>query len=411
MRLIPRALPFTLLLPILALTGVATSAQADPVPDLFNPWPRCGTAPDDDGHYCIVSVTKNGTPVPPVDYDVPGVYDEPYVDLLDAGTVRFGLLSTTVSSGGGPVSVGDVSPDDTWVYTVNVGSIDENELYGNIRDADLSFGGTASSRTFTLTFKPTPVAWMTEPGGPAVCSYDGGCGDETWVADYSYDGFVTGYVTDDATSGLSPAEIADRRGAVQAYNAQDAYPFYDPDTNTLEIRMANAHFKTPGVVATGSYDTFLPNAYLINDMNVPDPGTLSSGTLTVVRAGSSDPVTSTVTHEAGGIRVHITGITFSNPRYKIHLKPTSPGRARWGSVHRLSRHAVRVTFRKPLANGGKPITSYDARCRRGSGDWHRASGSSSPLVVRNLPRKAVSCQVRAVNRIGHGKWSMLRRQG
>lgn len=410
MRSLPRALALVLLLPLLALAGLASPAHADPKPGVSQPWPKCGTGGDDDGKYCVVSWTKNGTEIPPVDYGTPGTYDDPYVDLIGAGDVRFGLMRTTVS-GSGSDSVGDVPPGDTYQYTVNTGTIDPVEMYGNVRDTDLSFGGNATTGfTFTLTFKPAPIAWMFEPGGPAVCSYDGGCGGETWVADYHYDGFVTGYVTDDASSGLGAAEIADRQGYLQSTNAQDSYPFYDLDTNTLEIRMANAHFQTPGVPATGYYDTFLPNAYLIHQMGVPDPTALSAGTLSVVRAGSTDPVTYTVTQEPGGVRIHITGITFSTPKYKIHPKPTAPGVPRWGSVHRLSHHAVRVSFRRPLADGGKPIRSYDARCRRGTGAWHLASGSSSPLVVRNLPRKPVVCQVRAVNRIGHGKWSRPHRQ-
>ena len=411
MRLLPRALPLVLLLPVLALAGVTTSAHADPVPPLYSSWPRCHTGTDTDGKYCIVSVTKNGAPDPAVDYSTPGLYDDAQVDLLQPGVVRFGLETVQTFPVDPPVTNPDVSPADTYVYTVNVGDISPDELYGHVQDADLSFGGDATNGyTFTLTFRPTPVAWMNEPGGPAVCSYDGGCGGETWVADYHYDGFVTGYVADDTALGYSPADTADRHGLVNAYNAQDAYPYYDPDTNTLEIRMANAHFTTPGVAATGSYDTFLPNAYLIDQMGVPDPSTLSAGTLTVVRAGSSDPVTSTVTQEPGGVRIHITGITFSTPRYNIHPKPTAPGAPRWGSVHRVSHHAVKVSFRRPRANGGKPITSYGVRCRRGTGAWHQVSGASSPLVVRNLPRRPVSCQVRAVNRIGHGTWSHLLRQ-
>jgi hypothetical protein len=411
MRSLPRALALVLLAPFVVLAGSVAPAHADPKPGIADPWPRCGTAPDDDGQYCIISITKNGVPVPPVDYGTPGVYDNPYVDLIGPGDVRFGLTQTTVSAVDPPVDSGSVAPGDTYVYRINAGSIDPVEMYGTVRDTDMSFGGNATTgHTITLTFKPAPVAWMFEPGGPAICSYDGGCGGETWVADYHYDGFVTGYVTDDATSGLGASEIADRLGYIQSYNAQDAYPFYDIDTNTLEIRMANAHFKTPSEVAVGFYDTFLPNAYLVNDLSVPDPASLSATSLSVVRAGSTDPVTYTLTHEPGGIRIHISGITFSRARYKIHPKPTAPGVPRWGSVHRLSHHAVRVAFRRPLANGGKPITSYDARCRRGTGAWHAASGASSPLVVRNVPRRPVTCQVRAVNRIGHGRWSHPRGQ-
>ncbi len=415
MRLLPRALPLVLLLPVLALAGAVTPAHADPKPGLGQAWPKCGAAPDDDGKYCVVSWTKNGTEIPPVDYGTDGVYDDPYVDLIGAGDVRFGLLRTTISSGTGSVSVGDVPPGDTYVYTVNTGDIRPNELYGHIRDVDLSFGGNATDGyTFTMTFKPTPIAWNWDSSGELPCSFDGGCGDDTTVAGLVYGGFVTGYVTDDAgpSSTYTPAEVADRHGYVNAYNAQDAYWYYDPDTNSLVIRMANPHLQStaPDVVATGYYETRIPDALLVNEMGVPDPGSLTGGSLSVVRSGGTTTVPFTLTHYAGGIDVRINAITFSRPQYKIHPKPTAPGAPRWGSVHRLSHHAVRVSFRRPRADGGKPITSYDARCRRGTGTWHQTSGSSSPLVVRNVTRKPVSCQVRAVNRIGRGTWSHLLRQ-
>jgi hypothetical protein len=141
---------------------------------------------------------------------------------------------------------------------------------------------------------------------------------------------------------------------------------------------------------------------------VPDPSSLTGGSFTVRRAGSTTSVPFTVTHEPGGVRIKISGITFSTPSYKIHPKPSAPGQPRWGSATRIAPHAVRLGFRAPIANGGKPVTSYVGRCHRGTGAWHVVRGTSSPLVVRDLPRKRVSCQVRAVNVIGPGRWNPLR---
>jgi hypothetical protein len=401
-----RLLPLALITPLLAV-AFSAPAHADPKPGINESWPMCGTAPDTDGKYCIESVTKDGVPVPPVDYDTPGSYDHPYVDLIGAGDVRFGA-DVIVTSDSGSAESGDTEPGHTWAFTVNTGSIEPNEMYGNVRDTDLHLGGNATAGfTFTLTFQPAPIAWKLSGFS---CSYDGGCGDDTTLADTVYDGFVTGYVTDDATSGLSPAEIADRHGYVASYNAQDAYTFYDPDTNTLEVRMANPHLKAPGVPATGYFDTVLPNAYLIDELGVPDPSSLTGGSFTVVRAGSTSSVPFTVTHEPDGVRIHISGITFSRPRYKIHPKATVPGAPRWGAVHRTGRHTVAVSFRAPRADGGKPVTTYQARCRSGAGAWHGAARASSPIAIGNVGRRGVSCQVRARNSIGWGHWSTTRHE-
>ena len=218
-------LPALAALPALAPVG---SAAADPVPPDGLSWPACGTAPDDDGRYCVLSVTRNGVPVPPVDYGTDGVYLDPYIDLIGAGDIRFGVQRLTVAGGGAVLADGDVSPADTYRWVVNTGAIQPRELYGHVRDASFAgSGGPTTGWVLTLELKPTPIAWTWPPDadgdGWADCSYDGGCGDDTTVAGLVYDGFVTGYVTDLEGEGLSPAEIADRTGLVRAYNAEDAY--------------------------------------------------------------------------------------------------------------------------------------------------------------------------------------------
>ena len=392
---------------------VSSSAVADPPPSGYSNWPRCGTPPDDDGQYCIVSVTKDGVAVPPVDYDTNGVYDDPYISSIGAGDVSFGLYRTTVSSGGVD-SVGDVDPSATWTYVVNTGSIVPRELYGNIRNVGFSTSGSPATGgyVFTLTFQPTPIAWVWPPDGDGDgyldCSYDLGCGDDTTEAGLEYDGFVTGYVTDLESGGWSAAERADRTGYVHVYNAQDAYEIYDPDTNTIEVRMANPHLHSDGVTpTTGYYQSFLPDSMLINQMNVPDPTTLTTGDFRITRAGTG-AVPATVTREADGVSISISGITFSTPKYRIQPKPTHPGTPRQVKVSKPTASTAKVTFKRPLADGGASITKYQARCQKGSGAWHMASAGSSPVVVKSLPRGAVTCQVRAVNRLGAGPWSVRR---
>lgn len=419
MRTISRLLPLVLLAPVLALPLVgstpATADDPDPIPAWGQEWPTCGQPPDTDGRYCVISVTRNGvapdTP-PPGD----GEWEAPYVDLIGDGDVRFGVYHW-IRSGDDLELVGDVDPDAEWVYTVNTGSIRPREVYGHIRDVDLALGGNAGTGwTFELTLKPVPIAWNwgdTGGGedGPLPCSYDGGCGDDSTVAGLVYDGFVTGYVTDDAGSGLTPAEIVARTGYVNAYNAQDAYWYYDMLANSIVVRMANVHltYGPPAPEpATGFFETFIPNAMLVNTLQIPDPASLTAGSFTVRRGTGSTEVPFTLVQESGGIRIKIAHITFSRQQLRIKPNPSRPGVPRWGAVKRASAHAVKVRFQAPYADGGAAVTSYTARCRRGSQAWHRATGSGSPLTVRGVPRKPVRCQVRAVNRIGPSLWSPTR---
>jgi hypothetical protein len=405
MTRLSRILPLVLVVPLLMLTG-ATSAHADPVPAQGKAWPRCGSGSDTDGKYCIVSVTRDGVAVPRVTASTPpGTYDNPFVDRVDAGTVRFGIKQTTVTASGS-TSVDEVSPSHTWVFTVNTGDIRPVELYGNIRDADLSLGGGAAhGRTFQVTFKPTPVAWLLS----GSCSVFGGCGDDSTVADTVYSGYATAFVSDDSSAGLTAAQISDRRGYLNVFNAEDA-SFYDGGGNTLVMRMANPHLKSPGNPATGFFQTRIPDAMLIDELNVPDPHGLTAKSFSVVRTGSG-AVPFTLTRVKGAVDIRVTGITFSTPEFTIHPKPTAPGSPRWGSLKRVSPHRVTATFRAPRADGGKPIDRYAVRCRRGTGAWHNAHGPASPITVGSVPRGTVSCQVRAHNQIGWGHWNAARSVG
>jgi hypothetical protein len=394
-----RRLP--LLLFALAALVAPSVASADPRPGIAETWPACGVLPDNDGRYCVISQTQNDIPIV---RPASGSYEEPYIDLIGAGDVRFGVYETNVTSG---MSLGNVPPGDVYRLVVNTGNIKPRELFGNVRNVSLSTGGSAAlGYTFTLTFQPTPVAWLFFGGSCVV----GACGDSTTVADLLYDGFVTGYVTDLQSSGLSDAEISLRAGFIHAYNAQDATtPFYDFDTNSLVIQMANPHFRTSGVPATGTYQTFIPNAMLTGYMNVPDPASLTGGSLTVSRSvgSSTSSVPFTLTHLAGGIAIDITGITFSSPKIRIKPKRTAPGKVRIRSVHRATRTSVRVRFRAPLANGGSKVTRYIARCRKSGGGIVTVSRPAGPIVVV-VGRGRATCSVRAVNRIGKGPFSAAR---
>jgi hypothetical protein len=402
---VSRILPLALLVPLLVMTGT-TPANADPVPAIGQAWPRCGTAPDTDGKYCIVSVTEDGVAVPPVDTGTPGTYDDPFVQRVNAGTVRFGLKTTTVT-GSGATSSPEVSSGHTWVFRVNVGGIRPVELSGALRNTDLSFGGNAThGQTFTVTFKPAPVAWLLG----SDCSVFGGCGDDTTVADTVYTGFASGYVTDDSTTGMTAAQISDLRGYVNVFNAQDAYWFYDGGRNSLVMRMANPHLSSPGVRAKGFFQTRIPDAMLIDQLNVPDPRHLTARSFSVVRTGSG-AVPITLTRVPGAVDIQVTGITFSSPEYVIHPKPTPPGPPRWGLLKRVATHQVRATFRAPRADGGLPVKVYAARCRRGTGSWRSATAHSSPISVGSVPTGKVTCEVRAHNKRGWGPWSTPRTGG
>lgn len=387
---------------MLACVALPAAAMADPVPGIGTAWPVCGVLPDDDNQYCITSQTKNGAPVV---RPLTGTYEEPYVDLIGSGDVRFGVYETNVDTA---TQTGDVPVGDTYELVVRTGDIRPRELYGHIQDAALSIGGSAAAGwTFTLTFRPVPVAWKFFPVPACVV---GSCGDDTLVADLLYSGFVTGYVTDLASLDESvPGERAMRTGFVHAYSAQDALqPAFDESTNSIIIQMANPHLRSAGVIATGTYETFIPYAMLSGLMNVPRPSTLTGGSFNIVRSVDdvSAPAPYTLTHESGGVHIVIAGITFSSPTYEIRPRKTRPGAPRIKSARRLSATSVRVRFKAPLADGGATVRKYSARCKAAGSPTRKVVRSGSPITVRRLRAHApVVCWVRAINAIGAGSSS------
>ncbi len=374
----------------LGTTGLLVApAHAVSPPPPGDDWSPCGGATT---VYCVVSRTRNGVAVTDTDTYYP------YAHTLDNHTIGFGVWHNT-----GSTLDGEVLPGDTYKLVVNTGAILPREVDANAQDVTFSRGGSPGSYTVTLIFRPTPVHHVGYGVDTRTCTI-GACGDETWRASLDYDGFVTGYVTDLATSGLDATEISQRTGMISAYNAQDANVFYDPDTNSLVVQLANPHLTGTGAVATGSYETFLPTAFLEGTMNVPDAGTLTAGTVTVVRSagGSVSSAPFTLAHVPGGVRIAITGITYSSPTYTIHPGPSKP---RHVHARKVSAHKARVKFRKPAKALGHKINRYQARCHRAGKAWHKSKGTASPLYVGHLPRHKVYCQVRAHNKLGWGAWS------
>jgi hypothetical protein len=194
------------------LTAVQTPAHADPTPGIADIWPTCGETPDDDGRYCVISVTRNGVPV--TGRVGSAEYEEPYIDLIGTGTVRFGVNHYPAGSFD---SDGDADPTAVWRWRVNTGAIHVRELYAQARNIDLSIGGSAASGwTFDLTLQPVPIAWRFNVPG-FVCQAGGSCGNDTTRANLEYDGFVTGYVTDLVEDGFySPAQRVRRTGLITA---------------------------------------------------------------------------------------------------------------------------------------------------------------------------------------------------
>jgi hypothetical protein len=396
------------LLAVLACVGLgaaglvaATPAHADAPPPPDTDFLPC-TGPTDD--YCVETATANGSPTFPGADSTDGttIRDYPYAKIVTGHLMVYGVYKD--ANGTGSDLQYGVNQAVAYHLVVRTGSFYPREMTGIVRNAAYTIGKSITGGwKFTLDFQPTSVHHYGI--GPGGCSVDGGCVSDTTKATFDVAGFASGGIEDHVGSGLSAAEISQRTGMFHATNAQDSYDYYDIDTNTLVVRLANPHLKADGTPVTdGTYDTFLPNAYLTGTMGIPDPSALSGGSVVVTKTVGSTTSSApfTLTHEAGGIRIRITGISFSRPTYRIHPGPSAPRRV---SAHKVSTHKARVKFRKPATTLGHRINRYQARCHKLGKAWHARKGTESPITVGHLPKGKVYCQVRAHNSLGWGVWS------
>lgn len=378
------------------------AARADVPPGNDVDWLAC-TGPADD--YCIEAATANGVATTPATLDDGNPRDFPYVKFATQHVIVFGVWHDT--NGHGTVLDNVVDPSVAYRLVVRTGAVNPREMTGIVRNADYAISKSVTGGwRFTLDFQPTAVHHYGV--GPGGCSVDGGCVSDTTKATFDVSGFASGGIEDLVGSGLTSAEIAQRTGMFHATNAQNSYDFYDIDTNTLVVRLANPHLKADGtVVDDGTYETFLPNAWLKGTLGIPDPSSLSGGSFVVTKTVGTTTTTApfVLVHEAGGIRIKIAGITFSKPTYRIHPGPSQPRRV---TARKVSAHKARVSFRKPANNLGYRVNRYQARCHRLGKAWHSAKGTASPITVGNLPKRRVYCQVRAHNKLGWGAWSVVK---
>lgn len=382
-------------------------AEAKPTVYPYRVLDMCADAADQE---CVEEAWR-GTESVTSDYpSTTGEHEWFYVDNgWRHGIWSFNLNTITVPPSGPPTASKSVDLGVRWRIRVNTGAYPAREL--NLKGRDISFtrGGSPSTGGywFEVGFEPVPVAWRWNDG-PYGCDMTY-CGTNETVAEFVSDpgkGFADGYVSDLADSDLSTRYVYARTGFYLASNAQyQGEPYYDPDTNSIVVEMANPHLRAPGEPATGFFETFLPNSYLVSQLGVPDPTLLKTGSFVITKTVGT--TTSTATYSAvaepGGVRININTVTFSKPRYRITPKPKPPGKPRLTSVRKLT-GAARSSFLPPLANGGKPIDRYQARCHKAGGAWKYQLGTRSPITVTSLPSGTVYCQVRAHNAIGWGEF-------
>lgn len=387
---------------VLATAGVTMPAQADTRPPNDQDWLLC-TGPADD--FCIESATANGIATyPGVNPDDGAVVrDYPWVKFVDTRLAIFGAWRDV--NGTGNVLDNSVTPGVAYRVVARTGDFNPREMTGKVKNADYRIDRSVTGGwRFTLEFEPTNVHHYGI--GPGGCSVYGYCVPNTTRATWDVAGYASGAIEDLIESGMPRSEVIQRTGMFSVSNAQDHHVEYDPDTNQLVVKLANPHLDEDGnEITDGNYSALIPNAYLIGSLNVPDPSTLTANSFVVTKTygSGSTRVPIGLTVEPGGVRIRIDPISFSKPTYKLSPKPKPPGKPRLVSVTKYP-GAARSAFHAPLADGGRKIDMYQARCHKAGGAWKYKFGTRSPITLTSMPPGTVYCQVRAHNAVGWGEF-------
>ena len=337
---------------------------------------------------CVVSVERNGVAVPypsGPDYEIlamtiaPPAHEDFYVQVSRTG-------------GAWTLDLADV-----WEITLNTGAVAPSETFARGRNVTVVRGGSAVSRTVSLTFQPVRMA-DDACNSAGVCPASAGRLStgylDAWVNDLSY--------IDD------PADAAAMRGFDLASNAEwVSSPLQlDWGTNAIVLDAANAHFEPGGTtVFVGSAEFRIPNAMLQRLYNVDDPASLTASAFTVT-AGAGPAPTVSVTVGMGEVHVTMENMTFSKRKLRIRGDMT-PRRPRDVRPARGRPTTGVIRFRRALPRGSK-VRGYRAVCVS-RGQVRRGRAASSPVRVRNLdPNRRYRCTIRATSRAGLGRAAAFR---
>ena len=368
--------------------SLGSVAHAAPVTEL----PPCGSESDTD---CIVSVTRNGTPValptqPSDDFDVFAGY---FVNDITGFKEYSFSIKRGQSVPGDPYSL---DPADTWEIVLDLGDYYPAETFSRGRNVSVTRSGNATDG-FHVGFDLQPVRMAT-----GACDSSGSCGGEDSVADTLHTGYIDGWVNELAYV-EDPDDKAARRGFDLSSNADwvSSPPQLEWETRSLIIDVGNAHFEPDGTTPfVGSAEMRLPFSMLRRLYYVDDPASMTASAFRVVTPGTTSPDVNMVVG-ATDIDVKITNIPFSKRRIKVagNVRPTAPKNLR---AVRKSAHRAVLKF-DPAKSRGSKVTGYVGICKR-PGNAVRETAKAAPIVLTGLVRgKGYDCKVLAKSKAGLGR--------
>ena len=356
---------------------------------------------------CVVSVERNGSPVS-------GEWG--FMASYDAGAEK--RVSFTATKGGaGGYDLGSDALQDRWEVELDMGTVVPRVVTGKGAQAVVERTKTTGSPdTYMVTVSANPV---TVSGQCDQSVWPWTCKEWSADPDPSENGEWLGYLDFQVTDYGTWDDVA-QRNAMYGMNyftnvaATSVPPQVVRDATTdsdyLMLELANRHLMEDGVtVVLGQVELRIPNSFLRVAYDVPNPATMTSGSLKTTVSGSTagaGDVAVTQEEGADAMLVDIDNMTFSARRAHIRRGVITPTAPQGVTAARTSGQRGRLSFTAATPRGAA-VTGYQARCVLVKGT-HVASGSASasPVVVTGFRSgKPYNCKVRATSKAGPGGWS------
>lgn len=376
---------------LLLAVGAALVAPSSAAADTLTELPECGTGIPAAGPPCVEGVNRNGLPI---EYDAEFDTGEDLVnafelDITGDPTRRFNF---TITSPDGNFTL---DPLDQYELTLNLGPGFTGETFARGHDVVVT-RSTDLAGNALFTFEQNPVRASDDS-----CTGAGVC---LMTANRTLTGYLDGHVTDLAYL-TDPDDAVSMRGFDLASNIDWISSPLELDylTNSIFVRVANAHFEVDGsTVFQGFVEFKLPFSMLRRLYDVDDPASLTASAFSVTGAGAAATTDVTVDGTGHNVHVQLEGLTFSKRR--LHLNGnTTPRAPRELRAVRKSASAGVLKFKPALPRGSR-VRGYEARCVSGGGHVRTGQSLDSPLRVTGLfAGVSYSCKVRAKSKAGLGK--------
>lgn len=351
---------------------------------------------------CVQSVTVNGAAVPS-GFDWQAT-DETYTTDgrgfdTSSHVISFDAIKPAETNPDS-YNLGAAALTDVWSVTLNMGTIPPRFVWGHASgvtvDRVQNGDGTYS---VTITGNPVTISGTCDQSAlPWTCAQND---PNEWpgrfsLKVYEYNGYTSTQADDDALYG-------------QSYFNNVAADAEDPQFigSSLFLQIANRHYLSDGTTPVdGHVEVTIPDAVLIGWLGIPDPSTMTPGSIGITATGASDMGTATVTRITGAAHVVLDGIHFSEHDIKVHAGVIVPTRPTNLKGYRLLPTRLKLTFGRATPRGAR-ISGYLSTCVRGDGKQTlRLYTAGSPAVINGLSRGwRYHCHVLARSKAGYGSWT------